>query len=75
MKPAAIFEKFNTSKRKTIEEFYLKTFDAEKGEKEIQEAVHSVIEKRRAQIFELICPDKTLFIMGNDVVFMSKIRF
>jgi superfamily II DNA or RNA helicase len=66
MKPAAIFEKFNTSKRKTIEEFYLKTFDAEKGEKEIQEAVHSVIEKRRAQIFDLICPDKTLFIMGND---------
>jgi len=66
MKPAAIFEKFNSSKRKTIEEFYLKTFDAEKGEKEIQEAVHSVIEKRRAQIFDLICPDKTLFIMGND---------
>jgi superfamily II DNA or RNA helicase len=66
MKPAAIFEKFNTSKRKTIEEFYLKTFDAEKGEKEIQEAVQSVIEKRRAQIFDLICPDKTLFIMGND---------
>jgi superfamily II DNA or RNA helicase len=66
MKPAAIFEKFNTSKRKTIEEFYLKTFDAEKGEKEIQEAVHAVIEKRRAQIFDLICPDKTLFIMGND---------
>ncbi len=66
MKPAVIFEKFNTSKRKTIEEFYLKTFDAEKGEKEIQEAVQSVIEKRRAQIFDLICPDKTLFIMGND---------
>jgi superfamily II DNA or RNA helicase len=66
MKPAAIFEKFNTSKRKTIEEFYLKTFDAEKGEKEIQEAVQSVIETRRAQIFDLICPDKTLFIMGND---------
>ena len=33
MKPAAIFEKFNTSKRKTMEEFFLKTFDAEKGEK------------------------------------------
>jgi SNF2 family DNA or RNA helicase len=66
MKPAAIFEKFNTSKRKTIEEFYLKTFDSEKGEKEIQEVVQSVIEKRRAQIFDLICPDKTLFIMGND---------
>ena len=66
MKPTAIFEKFNTSKRKTIEEFYLKTFDAEKGEKDIQELVHAGIEKRRAQIFELICPDKTLFIMGND---------
>ena len=66
MKPAAIFEKFNTSKRKTMEEFFLKTFDVEKGEKEIQEAVHAVVEKRRAQIFELICPDKTLFIMGND---------
>jgi len=66
MKPAAIFEKFNTSKRKSIEEFYLKTFDAEKGEKEIQEVVQSVIEKRRAQVFDLICPDKTLFIMGND---------
>jgi hypothetical protein len=66
MKPAAIFEKFNTSKRKTMEEFFLKTFDVEKGEKEIQEAVHVVVEKRRAQIFELICPDKTLFIMGND---------
>lgn len=25
-----------------------------------------MIEKRRAQIFDLICPDKTLFIMGND---------
>lgn len=66
MKPAAIFEKFNTSKRKTMEEFYLKTFDAEKGEKEIQEAVLSVVEKKRGQVFELICPDKTLFIMGND---------
>ncbi|MHA8059664.1 DEAD/DEAH box helicase [Cytophagaceae bacterium 50C-KIRBA] len=66
MKPAAIFEKFNTSKRKTMEEFFLKTFDAEKGEKEIQEAVLSVVEKKRGQVFELICPDKTLFIMGND---------
>jgi hypothetical protein len=66
MKPAAIFEKYNTSKRKTIEEFYLKTFDPEKGDKEIAESVHANIERRRAQIFELICPDKTLFIMGND---------
>ena len=66
MKPVAVFEKFNTSKRKTMEEFYLKTWDAEKGEKEIQEAVMSVIEKKRGQIFGLICPDKTLFIMGND---------
>jgi hypothetical protein len=49
-----------------MEEFYLKTFDAEKGEKEVQEAVSAVIEKRRALIFDLICPDKTLFIMGND---------
>jgi hypothetical protein len=66
MKPAAIFEKYNTSKRKTIEEFYLKTFDPEKGDKEIAEAVNANIERRRGQIFELICPDKTLFIMGND---------
>jgi superfamily II DNA or RNA helicase len=66
MKPAAIFEKYNTSKRKTIEEFYLKTFDPEKGDKEIAESVYANIERRRGQIFELICPDKTLFIMGND---------
>jgi hypothetical protein len=66
MKPAAIFEKYNTSKRKTIEEFYLKTFDPEKGDKDIAESVHANIERRRGQIFELICPDKTLFIMGND---------
>jgi hypothetical protein len=66
MKPVAVFEKFNTSKRKTMEEFFLKTWDAEKGEKEIQEAVMSVIEKKRGQVFGLICPDKTLFIMGND---------
>jgi hypothetical protein len=66
MKPAAIFEKYNTSKRKTIEEFYLKTFDPEKGDKEIAESLHANIERRRGQIFELICPDKTLFIMGND---------
>jgi hypothetical protein len=66
MKPAAIFEKYNTSKRKTIEEFYLKTFDPEKGDKEIAEAVHANIERRRGQIFELIAPEKTLFIMGND---------
>ena len=66
MKPAAIFEKYNTSKRKTIEEFYLKTFDPEKGDKDVAEAVNANIERRRGQIFELICPDKTLFIMGND---------
>ena len=66
MKPAAIFEKYNTSKRKTIEEFFLKTFDAEKGDKEVAEAVHANIERRRGQIFELIAPEKTLFIMGND---------
>ncbi len=66
MKPPAIFEKYNTSKRKTIEEFYLKTFDPEKGDKDVAEAVHVNIERRRGQIFELICPDKTLFIMGND---------
>jgi hypothetical protein len=43
MKPVAVYEKFNSSKRKTMEEFFLKTWDAEKGEKEIQEAVMSVI--------------------------------
>lgn len=66
MKPVVIFEKFNSTKRKTMEEFFIKTFDAEKGDKAIAEAVLAVIEKKRSQVFDLICPDKTLFIMGND---------
>lgn len=66
MKPSLIFEKFNTQKRKTIEEFFLKTFDPEKGEKPVQEAILNIVERKRSQVFELICPDKTLFIMGND---------
>ena len=41
MKPVAVFEKFNTSKRKTMEEFFLKTWDAEKGEKEIKPSASS----------------------------------
>lgn len=66
MKPSLIFEKFNTQKRKTMEEFFLKTFDPEKGEKPVQEAILNIVERKRSQVFELICPDKTLFIMGND---------
>lgn len=66
IKPVMIYEKYNAQKKRSQEEFFLKTFDPEKGEKEMAEAILQIVEKKRAQIFELICPDKTLFIMGND---------
>ena len=46
-------------------EFFLKVYDPEKGNKALQEEIERYLEKKRSQILGLI-QDKHLFEMGND---------
>jgi hypothetical protein len=46
-------------------EFFLKVYDAEKGNKALQEEIEAYLERRRAQVLERI-GNKLLFEMGND---------
>ncbi len=76
----AIAKKFNP-KKWPLTEFFLRTFDKEKGDKLIQEAILDSIEKRKVEIIEKL-QTKALFVMGSDnnpawkrVVFMpDKVR-
>jgi SNF2 family DNA or RNA helicase len=46
-------------------EFFLKIYDAKKGDKMIQEAIEDMLEDKRQLILQLL-PGKPLFIMGKD---------
>ncbi len=60
----AILKKFSTRKISPLD-FFLKVYDTEKGDKLLQETIHSYMEKHRAQILEKLM-SKQVFIMGTD---------
>ncbi|GAB3952262.1 hypothetical protein GCM10028805_33930 [Spirosoma harenae] len=59
-----IVKKFNTRKLPAVD-FFLKIYDAQKGDKLIQEAIAGYLETIKAQIMALM-PGKPFYIMGND---------
>lgn len=60
----AIARKFSRKPIKT-DDFFIKTYDQEKGNKELQEQISVFLEKRRSQILELIS-EKQVYEMGKD---------
>lgn len=60
----AVLKKFNTRKISAVD-FFLKTYDSEKGDKLLQETIHGYMEKHRSEILEKL-RNKMLFIMGQD---------
>jgi len=60
----SIVRHFNTKNYK-IEEFFLRTYNEEKGNELLQKEIHGYIERRRAEILELL-PGKHVFEMGHD---------
>lgn len=47
------------------QEFFLQVFDKEKGDKVLQQEIHSYMERRRSAICQLLC-GKRVFEMGKD---------
>jgi hypothetical protein len=61
----AIFKKFGGTKKRTIVDFFLKTYDVQKGDKALQELITDYNERVKAEIMPLLL-NKQLFIMGSD---------
>ncbi|CAG5006908.1 hypothetical protein DYBT9275_03921 [Dyadobacter sp. CECT 9275] len=59
-----ILKKFNPKKLSTVD-FFLKIYDPQKGDKLVQEAIASYLQKSKAEILSRL-EDKALFIMGSD---------
>lgn len=64
MQQEVVIKKFYAKKIKP-NEFFLKVYDKEKGNKPLQEEIERYLEQKRSQILELI-QGKRLFEMGND---------
>jgi SNF2 family DNA or RNA helicase len=64
MQQETVIKKFYAKKIKP-NDFFLKIYDKEKGNKLLQEEIERYLEQKRAQILELI-EGKKLFEMGND---------
>ncbi len=60
-----IYHKFNTSKKVTLSDFFLKTYNKEKGDKELQKKINRYIDERKAEILPLL-RKKEVYVMGND---------
>ncbi len=60
----AILKKFNPKKLKAVD-YFLKVYDTEKGDKELQEVIDNYITKHMAEIMPRLIK-KDLFIMAND---------
>ncbi|MFC5270779.1 DEAD/DEAH box helicase [Adhaeribacter terreus] len=60
----AVYKRF-CAKKMTLTDFFLKTFDPEKGDKDLQENIKSYVETRMAKILALLT-EKRVFIMGKD---------
>ncbi|MGV3557332.1 DEAD/DEAH box helicase [Larkinella arboricola] len=59
-----ILKKFNPKKLPAVD-FFLKVYDPQKGDKELQDRICEYLEVRRALILERLV-DKKLFVMGSD---------
>ncbi|GAB3248512.1 hypothetical protein GCM10027347_04850 [Larkinella harenae] len=59
-----ILKKFNSKKLPAVD-FFLKVYDPQKGDKELQDRICEYLEVRRAKILERLS-DKKLYIMGSD---------
>lgn len=59
-----ILKKFSP-KKTTPTDFFLKVYDRQRGDKELQELIFSYLEEQRAQLLPLLV-QKKLFVMGND---------
>ncbi|RDB07861.1 DEAD/DEAH box helicase [Runella aurantiaca] len=59
-----IFKKFNPKKLPALD-FFLKVYDPQKGDKQIQEAIAGYIEKWKVDILERL-KSKDLYVMGSD---------
>jgi hypothetical protein len=64
MQQDAVVKKFSAKQIKP-EEFFSKTFDKNKGNELVQEQIEDYMEKRRAQVLDLL-KGKMVFEMGND---------
>ena len=64
MQQDVVAKKFHKKPIKT-EDFFLKIYDPEKGNKLLQDEIEGYLERRRASVLELI-QGKHLFEMGND---------
>ncbi|MDB5261042.1 MAG: helicase, partial [Adhaeribacter sp.] len=61
----AIVKKFSP-KRIPVADFFLKTFDSEKGDKVLQDTICRFVQGRIAKILDLLRQQKRVFIMGKD---------
>ena len=50
----------------SVADFFLKTFDPEKGDKVLQDTICRFVQGRMAKILDLLRHDKQVFIMGKD---------
>ena len=60
----SIYKQFG-NKKLTLTDFFLKTFDPEKGDKSLQENILRYVQTRMAKILDLLA-GKRIFIMGKD---------
>ncbi len=66
LQPEAIVKKFY-NKKIHVSDFFLKIYDAQKGDKVLQETIELYLEHKKALILEKICQtQKALFVMGTD---------
>jgi len=59
-----ILKRYNTKKLPAVD-FFLKIYDPQKGDKNLQELISEYIEDRRARILERL-EGRRVFVMGND---------
>ncbi len=64
MQQEVVVQHFQKKKIK-VNEFFLKTYDKDKGNKLLQDEIHNYLEKRRTKILPLLI-GKELYEMGND---------
>ncbi|QNE41364.1 ATP-dependent helicase [Hymenobacter sp. NBH84] len=60
-----VIKEFWPKKKTTAADFFLKIFDGEKGDKNLQNAICNYVQERMAQILERLA-GKQVFIMGKD---------
>jgi len=59
--------KIHYNKKVTFTQFFLNVYDKEKGNKDLQERIHSYLEEKRARILKILKEERKLFFeMGTD---------